>query len=36
VALLEELAADLAYGIDNLRMRSEPREAQTALLRLAY
>jgi diguanylate cyclase (GGDEF)-like protein len=36
VALLNELAADLAYGIDNLRMRIERREAQAALLRLAY
>lgn len=36
VELLAKLAADLAFGIDNLRLRIERREAQAALLHLAY
>jgi diguanylate cyclase len=34
--LLSEMAADLAYGIDNLRTRVKHRDAQAALTRLAY
>jgi diguanylate cyclase len=34
--LLAEMAADLAYGIDNLRTRIKHRDAQAALARLAY
>jgi diguanylate cyclase len=36
VQLLAELAADLAYGIDNLRTRIEHRQAQQLIARLAY
>lgn len=36
VRLLDELAADLAYGIANLRMRILHREAQATIVRLAY
>ncbi|HTD02223.1 GGDEF domain-containing protein [Undibacterium sp.] len=36
VHLLSELAADLAYGIGNLRMRSKHREAEATIARLAY
>jgi diguanylate cyclase len=36
VELLSELAADLAYGISNLRTRTKHREAQATIARLAY
>lgn len=36
VKLLSELAADLAYGIANLRIRVKHREAQVTIARLAY
>jgi diguanylate cyclase (GGDEF)-like protein len=36
VALLSELAADLAYGIGNLRTRIKHREAEATIARLAY
>jgi diguanylate cyclase (GGDEF)-like protein len=36
VKLLSELANDLAYGISNLRMREQHREAQATIARLAY
>ncbi|GGC57550.1 bifunctional diguanylate cyclase/phosphodiesterase [Undibacterium terreum] len=36
VRLLNELAADLAYGITNLRVRSKHREAEATIARLAY
>lgn len=36
VALLSELAADLAYGITNLRTRVKHREAQATIARVAY
>jgi len=36
VSLLGELAADLAYGIANLRLRIQNREAQATIARLAY
>jgi len=36
VELLSELAADLAYGIANLRTRIKHREAQATIARLAY
>lgn len=36
VALLSELAADLAYGIENLRTRAKHLEAQELIARLAY
>lgn len=36
VALLGELADDLAYGIGNLRTRAKHREAETTIQRLAY
>ena len=36
VKLLSELADDLAYGVANLRMQIQKREAQATLARLAY
>lgn len=36
VRLLSELADDLAYGIANLRVREQHREAQATIARLAY
>jgi diguanylate cyclase (GGDEF)-like protein len=36
VALLSELADDLAYGIANLRAQARHREAQATIARLAY
>ena len=36
VELLSELAADLAYGIANLRTRVKHREAQATIARVAY
>ncbi|MES2071823.1 MAG: GGDEF domain-containing protein [Pseudomonadota bacterium] len=36
VALLSDLAADLAHGISNLRTRAKHREAQATIARLAY
>jgi diguanylate cyclase (GGDEF)-like protein len=36
VELLSELAADLAYGITNLRTRIKHREAEATIMRLAY
>jgi diguanylate cyclase len=36
VKLLAELAADLAYGIDNLRTRIKHRQAQQLIAQLAY
>ena len=36
VALLSELADDLAYGIANLRVQEQHRQAQATIARLAY
>ena len=36
VRLLEELAADLAYGIANLRTRAKQQEAQATIARMAH
>lgn len=36
LALLNELADDLAYGVDNLRTRALHREAEATITRLAY
>ncbi len=36
VSLLNQLAADLGYGIANLRMRNRHRESEATIARLAY